>query len=65
MTPEGEIKIAENVMANWATIQSDIGTINSDMQEEHYVEAGETAADVVILALGKLETPTPAVAYLY
>ena len=65
ITPEGEIKIAENVMANWANIQTDIGTINSDMQSEQYVEAGETAADVVIIALGKLETPAPEVAYLY
>ena len=65
MTPEGEVKIAENVMANWATIQADIGTINQDFQEEHFVEAGETAADVVILALGKLEMPAPTVAYLY
>merc|ERR1719353_2676359 len=64
-TAEGEVKIVENVMSNWSTIQSDIGTINSDMQSEQYVEAGETAADVVILALGRIEQPAPEVAYLY
>ena len=61
----GEAKIVENVMMNWSTIQSDIGTINQDMQQGQYVEAGDTAADVVILALGKIEHPAPSVAYLY
>ena len=65
MTPEGEMKIVENVMANWGTIQTDIGTINSDMQSDQYTEAGETAADVVILALGHIDSPKPEVAYLY
>merc|ERR1719240_1372956 len=53
-----EFKECENV-------QGDIGTINSDMTAGEYVEAGETAADVVILALGKIEQPAPEVAYLY
>ena len=65
ITPEGEMKIVENVMANWGTIQTDIGTINSDMQSDQYTEAGETAADVVILALGHIDSPKPEVAYLY
>ena len=64
-TAEGEVKVVENVMSNWSTIQGDIGTINSDMTAGEYVEAGETAADVVILALGKIEQPAPEVAYLY
>merc|ERR1719162_146348 len=62
---EGEVKVVENVMSNWSTIQADIATINSDMQKEEYVEAGETAADVVILALGRIAQPAPEVAYLY
>merc|ERR1719453_369209 len=64
-TAEGEVKVVENVMANWSSIQADIATVNSDIQQKEYVEAGETAADVVIAALGRIEQPAPEVAYLY
>lgn len=47
-------KIATNVFANLSKIQSDIATITSDFQAKKEWEAGETAADVVILALGKI-----------
>ena len=54
VTPSGLTKIVENVMANWSAIQKDIGEINTDVQEEKYLEAGEATADVVVLAMGKI-----------
>lgn len=47
-------KIATNVFANLSKIQSDISTITQDFQAQKEWEAGEAAADVVILALGKI-----------
>lgn len=55
ITPSGLTHIVENVMANWSNIQTDIGTINTDIQGSKYEEAGEMTADVVILALGKIQ----------
>ena len=55
ISPTGLAKIFENVMANWANIQSDIGNINSDLQNSQYEQAGEATADVVILAMGKIQ----------
>merc|ERR1719230_1178780 len=31
ITPSGLTHVVENIMANWSTIQGDIGTINTDM----------------------------------
>ena len=54
ISPSGLTKIVENVMANWTAIQTDIGTINSDVQQSKYEEAGEATADAVVLAMGKI-----------
>lgn len=54
ITPTGLTKIVGNVMANWSTIQKDIGDITTDVSEEKYLEAGEVTADVVVLAMGKI-----------
>ena len=47
-------KIAENVFSNLSGIQKDIATITDDYSNKKEFEAGETAADIVILALGKI-----------
>merc|ERR1711998_87011 len=47
-------KIAQNVMANWSAIQADVKTVNDDMQTSKYEDAGEKTADIVVLALGKI-----------
>ena len=55
ITPSGLEKVVQNVMSNWSTIQTDIGTINTDLSGAKYMDAGEMTADVVILALGKIQ----------
>merc|ERR1712238_362527 len=53
---QGDItKVVENVMANWSGVQADIAAINSNIQSSKYEAAGESTADVIILAAGKIQ----------
>ena len=54
-TPSGLAHIAENVMANWSNIQTDIGTITTDVQTDKFEDAGEQTGDILELALGKIQ----------
>ena len=54
ITPTGLAKLVENVMANWSTIQKDIGDINADISNSKYYEAGQVTADTIIIATGKI-----------
>ena len=55
LTPTGLTKVVENVMANWSGVQADIAAINSNIQSSKYEAAGESTADVIILAAGKIQ----------
>ena len=55
VTPTGLGKIVENVMANWSSIQTDIATIQTDIQGSKYKDAGEQTADIITLAAGKID----------
>ena len=54
-TPSGLAHIAENVLANWSGIQTDIGTIVTDVQTDKFMDAGEETGDILELALGKID----------
>ena len=53
-TVTGLTHIAENVLANWSGIQTDNGTIVTDVQTDKFEDAGEQTGDILELALGKI-----------
>merc|ERR1711998_468418 len=55
ISPTGLGHIVENVMANWSSIQQDIGAIQAHIKGSQYEMAGESTADVIILAAGKIQ----------
>ena len=55
ISPTGLGHIIENVMANWSSIQQDIGAIQAHINGSQYEMAGESTADVIILAAGKIK----------
>ena len=55
ISPTGLGHLVENVMANWSSIQQDIGAIQAHIKGSQYEMAGESTADVIILAAGQIK----------